>query len=179
MDIALLIEQCRRNNAKGQQQLYELYFKRLFAVAYRYVDQFYIVEELIADAFIKIFKNINSFNYENDQMFYAWMKRIVINECLMYIRQQKTPTTSIEDSEYMESESNVSPLDTLSVKEIMRCIHALPDGYRTVFNLYHFENYTHQEISEILNISTATSKSQLHKAKKSLQQTLKTLYHEA
>ena len=119
----------------------------------------------------KVFKNLKKFTYENDHAFFGWVKRIMVNEALMKLRKNKE-IQLLAINEDLDKEVEVSPLSKLQTADLLRMIRSIPVGYRTVFNLYEVEGYTHPEISEKLGISVGTSKSQLYKAKKLLRELL-------
>ena len=124
------------------------------------------------NGFFKVFSNIKSF--KNEGSFEGWIRRIMVRESISFLRQQKKIGFSIEDTFVKEEfENNINT--NIEVAEIQQLIDALPEGYRMVFVLYAIEGYKHQEISEMLNVSLGTSKSQLFKARKMLQEKLKEL----
>jgi RNA polymerase sigma-70 factor (ECF subfamily) len=116
------------------------------------------------DGFLKFFKKMPDFQYQGDASFYVWLKKIMINECLMFLRK-KTVFTMVSETAAEELPFQEEALDNLSAAEIFNLIIQLPVGYRTVFNLFEIEGMSHREISELLGIAEGTSKSQLSKAK--------------
>ena len=118
----------------------------MLSICKRYLKQTELAEDIMVHAFYKIFSKIDSFN--NKGSFEGWMKRIVINECLMELRKKKSQylTVAIED---MNHEPEVAWQDSLEYEELLALLNHLPDGYRTVFNLYVIEGYTHKELSLI------------------------------
>lgn len=170
MEVDKLITGLKKGNRVDQKKLYDTYAPLFMSIGIRYLKNVEEAEDALAEAFIKIFTKITT--YKNEGSFEGWIKRIMINECLMKIRKNKRnflhlPLEDVEIS--IEPEA----LDRLNVEEIMQTIAELPEGYRTIFNLYAIEGYKHREIAEILNISIHTSKSQLIMAKKKLQGILK------
>ena len=123
------------------------------------------------DGFHKFFKNLSSFNYQGDAALFAWIKKIMINECLMFLRK-KTVFNIVSDSVAEEVSLEEEALNNLSAAEIFGLVIRLPVGYRTVFNLYEIEGMAHKEIASLLGISEGTSKSQLSKSKALLQKML-------
>jgi RNA polymerase sigma-70 factor (ECF subfamily) len=123
------------------------------------------------DGFYKFFKKISSFNYQGDAALYMWMKKIMINECLMFLRR-KNVFTIVTEAEVEDVSLQEEALNNLSADEIFKMIVQLPVGYRTVFNLYVIEGIPHAEIALLLGIAEGTSKSQLSKAKILLQKLL-------
>ena len=140
-------------------------------VCRRYVKNREDAEEIMLDGFYKFFKNLSSFTYQSDAALFAWMKRIMINECLMFLRK-KNVFTIASDLIAEEVSLQEEALNNLSAAEIFNLVVQLPVGYRTVFNLYEIEGMSHKEIAVLLNISEGTSKSQLSKSKNLLQKML-------
>lgn len=168
-----LVEACKRKDSFAQRMLYEQCADRLFMVCLRYVTNKADAEELLSDCFVKAFKNINSFNFIGDGSLTAWMRKIAVNECLMFLRKKKQLVISIDEYPVLDNvrqEENV--FQNLQVAAILKHIQSLPPGYRTVFNLFVFEERGHKEIAALLNISENTSKSQLFKARNMLKEML-------
>ncbi len=168
-----LILACRQNDRRAQNVLFHQYAPMMLGICMRYIRQKEIAEDILVSAFFKIFTKIES--YKESGSFEGWMKRIVINECLMEIRRRKSQylTVSLEDS---FKEPLVEWQDDLEFEEILQLLDELPDGYRTVFNMYVLEGYKHKEIAEKLGISINTSKSQLILARRRLQALIKKKY---
>ena len=140
-------------------------------VCRRYVKSPEDAEELMLDGFYKFFKKLSSFHYQGEAPLYVWLKKIMINECLMMLRKKNVFTIVIEsDAEDIPLEAEA--LNNLSAKEIFDLIVQLPVGYRTVFNLYVIEGMDHKEIAALMGIAEGTSKSQLSKARSLLQKKL-------
>ena len=162
-----LIKGCRKGKRQAQQQVYETYSPKMFAVCLRYVRHQFDAEEVMTNGFLKVFSKIDQFKEEGS--FEGWIRRIMVNEALNHLRKNKMQQSEVdientrEVAEYAEAESN------LNAEDLMKCVNQLPDGYRTVFNLYAIEGYSHKEIAEQLGISTNTSKSQLSRARVLLQ----------
>lgn len=170
-----LISACKKKNAFAQKLLFERYWKKIFMVCIRYVQQQEIAEELLSDAFLKAFQNAGAFQYRGEGALQAWLSRIAVNECLMFLRKKnKIQFTDIQSNE-LESmqEPSSEIIQTITNKELLELIHTLPPGYMTVFNLHLMEGFSHKEIAGMLNISENTSKSQLRKARIMLQQKIK------
>jgi len=129
---------------------------------------------MLQNGLINIYTKINQFNSERGN-FKSWSSRIIVNDCLMFLRKNSFKSEDLNDHHGIFDKSETS-LDILSAEELTKLIQQLPDGYRAVFNLYILEGYNHKEIAEKLNISEGTSKSQLFKAKKLLREKLETLY---
>ncbi|WPR72283.1 RNA polymerase sigma factor [Flavobacterium sp. NG2] len=155
-----LISKCKNNNPKAQEQLYRLFANKLFGVCLKYSSNYADAQDNLQDGFIIIFKKIEQ--YSGKGSFEGWCKRIMINNALQKfkgIRYMEVLNESIPD-EVVEIEDETVPLDYL-----MQIIQELPHQYRIVFSLYVLDGYSHQEISEMLSISTGTTKSNLHRAR--------------
>jgi RNA polymerase sigma factor (sigma-70 family) len=171
MNLPELINEACRGQAKAQQQLFEYYSDRMMVLCCRYVKNRQDAEEIMLDGFYKFFKQLNRFSYRGDAALYGWLKKIMVNECLMFLRKGNVFVMVGEtgpDDHALPEEA----LDLLSAEEIFSLIVQLPVGYRTVFNLFIIEGMSHEEIAALLGISTGTSKSQLSKARALLQKML-------
>jgi len=168
-----LIEQCQRGNAFAQKRLFDRYANRFYRVCLRYVRNEQEAEEVLMNGFLKIFRSIHDFEYRDENGLEAWLRRIIVNEALQHLRAHRSLPTMHAD-EALASEPDPLPLpDTgLDADRITALIAQLPPGYRTVFNLYVVEGYSHREIGEQLRITENTSKSQLSKARALLQELL-------
>ncbi len=171
MDLYQLIKEAKQGSAAAQKCIFDEMCGRLLMVCRRYVKNPEDAEEVMLDGFYKFFKNLSSFSYRSDAALFAWMKKIMVNECLMFLRKGNEFTMA-SDSEVEEIPLDEVALDLLSADEIFRLIVQLPLGYRTVFNLYEIEGFGHKEIASLLHISEGTSKSQLSKSKMLLQKML-------
>ena len=172
-----IIAGCKLGKRKAQHELYNRYSGSMFGVALRYSRNKSEAEDVLQESFIRIFKYIKSFEGRNQGSLSAWIKTIVINTTLSYNRNNKKHHYTEDVDEVQVGENPVfdisSDSDTDERKnKIMKAMQQLPHGYRTVFNLYSLEGYTHKEIAEILDISENTSKSQLSKARKYLRNLL-------
>lgn len=144
----------------------------LMSVCMRYAQQTFEAEDILHQGFIKIFKYIHTFNGSGS--FIGWMKRIVINAAIKHYSSNKKHYYHSQESEALQlAETEHDVFEKLTAEDLMKLINTLPEGYRMIFNLYVVEGYKHREISEMLNISEGTSKSQLAKAKAMLQRRLK------
>ena len=171
MNIQELIKEAKRDSAAAQKCLFDEFADKMMVVCRRYVKTSEDAEELMLDGFYKFFKNISSFNYQGDAALYAWMKKIMINECLMFLRK-KSVFTIVSETAAEELPLPEEALNNLSAAEIFNLIIQLPIGYRTIFNLYSIDGMSHAEISGLLGIAEGTSKSQLSKARALLQKML-------
>ena len=169
-----IIDLCKKNDAKAQMQLYNLYCKAMFVVANRYLKDRFLAEDVMQDAFIKAFKKINS--YKGEVAFGAWLKRIVINQSIDELKKKKLELVSINEEIYKKvDDENWEVEDKISVEQIVKSIQNLKEKYRLVLSLYLLEGYDHQEISEILGITESTSRTNLLRGKKQLKEHLKSL----
>lgn len=160
-----IIEQAILNNRQAQHKIYSKYSSKMLSVCRQYIKDIHLAEDVMITAFFKVFVNLKKF--ENKGSFEGWIRRIMINECISYLRVQKE-VKFIEDNNPVEETSN-NIESQFSVEDIQHLIDGLPNGYKMVFNLYVIEGYKHQEIAEMLNISEGTSKSQLSHARNILQ----------
>ncbi len=153
-------------------QLYNLYGKAMFLIAYRYVKDQFIAEDVMQDAFIKAFKNID--NYKNEVAFGAWLKRIVINQSIDQLKKKKLDLVAINEEITTSREDDHWQVECeISVDEIVEKIKLLKEKYRLVLSLYLLEGYDHQEIAQVLNITENTSRTNLLRGKKLLREQLK------
>jgi len=165
-----IIEGCRKRNSLCQKELYEKFSDKMYGVCLRYVKDRDTAQDILVQGFLKVFDKISQF--KNEGSFEGWIRRIMVNESLSYLRKNKSMYMEVE-LEYAEREPDFQALEnTLEAEELMEMISVLPVGYRTVFNLYAIEGYSHKEIGEMLGINENTSKSQLSRARKHLQQML-------
>jgi RNA polymerase sigma factor (sigma-70 family) len=169
MELKELLKECKNNSVSAQKCLFDTFASNTFLLCRRFVRTDEDAEEMMFNGFLKILKGVNHFNYSSDAAVWAWIKKIMVNECLMHLRKKETFLISV-DLAIEEQSNHETALEKLSADEIFKLITQLPIGYRTVFNLYAIEGYSHKEISVTLNITEGTSKSQLSKARKMLQQ---------
>ncbi|AQG81492.1 RNA polymerase sigma factor [Spirosoma montaniterrae] len=167
-----LVDGCRRQDRTVQRQLYERFAGKLFVVCKRYIKDADEAEDVLQDAFVKIYRHIDTFRFECPLE--AWLKRVVINTALKHIRKHK-PWENPADVQEM---APVLPqadesLPALNYQYLLGLIQELPPGCRTVFNLYAIEGYNHPEIAAMLDIAEGTSKSQYARARSLLQEKLK------
>jgi RNA polymerase sigma-70 factor (ECF subfamily) len=171
MQIAELIKEAKHKSKAAEKCLFDIYGGRMLTLCRRYVKNPEDAEELMLNGFVKFFAALSSFRYENDAALYNWVKRIMINECLMFLRKQQA-FKMVSESEAENIFMDDDLLDRLSTKEIFELIVQLPVGYRTVFNLFAIEGLTHAAIAKELGIGIGTSKSQLNKARQLLQKNI-------
>ena len=162
-----LIAGCIQGDRKMQYELYHRFGPKMFGVCLRYAGNTDEAEDVLQEGFIKIFKKIGSFRSEGS--FEGWIRRIFVNTAIEHFRR-KTYLQPVSEKEEVTLEGHyLSVLDDLAEKDIIRLVQQLSPGYRTVFNMYVVEGYTHKQIADILGISEGTSKSQLSRAKTILQ----------
>jgi len=171
MDVPHLIKEAKGGSTAAQKYLFDLLAERMLVLCCRYVKNRQDAEELLLDGFYKFFKNLSAFQYKGNAALHAWLKKIMVNECLMFLRK-KNVFTIVTETAAEEIGFEEEALNNLSAAEIFDLVLQLPVGYRTVFNLYAIEGYGHKEIAGLLGISDGTSKSQLSKAKTLLQKML-------
>ncbi|TDQ27920.1 RNA polymerase sigma factor [Tenacibaculum caenipelagi] len=173
-----VIDACRNNDAKAQMQLYDLYCDAMFTVALRYVKDSFTAEDVVQEAFIKAFKNIDS--YKEEVTFGAWLKRIVINQSIDYLKKRKLELISLNEETTTlvdDDHDNWNVASTISYQDIVNCIQQLKEKYRIVLTLFLLEGYDHGEISQILGISEVSSRTHLLRGKKQVQEQLKAVHH--
>ncbi len=166
-----LITGCLEGNRRMQEELYRRYSSRMYAVCLRYAGNAEEAEDILQEGFIKIFKKLDSFRSEGS--FEGWVRRIFVNTAIEHFRRKRYLMPVTEKEENTIEGKYFSVLDDLAAKDIMSLVQDLSPGYRTVFNLYVVEGYTHKEIADMMGISEGTSKSQLSRAKVILQDMVK------
>jgi RNA polymerase sigma-70 factor (ECF subfamily) len=166
-----LIEGCIQGNRKMQYELYERFSPKMYGVCLRYAANAEEAEDILQEGFIKVFRKINT--YRGDGSFEGWIRRIFVNTAIEQFRKKAYLQPITEREESTIEGKYVSVLDNLAEKDIIKLIQQLSPGYRTVFNMYVIEGYTHKQIADVLNISEGTSKSQLSRAKLILQELVK------
>lgn len=166
----LLTELCQKNDSKAQEVLYNRYANMMMRICLRYMKEEQEAEDVMIGGFVKIFNKISLFEFRGAGSLEGWMKRVMVNESLMALRKRKKELVGLEVIHSRSEEANI--LSSFSQEDIFKVVQNLPKGYRTVFNMYAIEGYTHKEIANKLNISENTSKSQLSKARSSLKKSL-------
>ena len=167
-----LISKAVKNDREAQHVLYKSYAPKMLSVCRCYISDMQFAEDVMLKGFFKVFSNLKSF--KNEGSFEGWIRKIMIRESISFLRQQKKLEFPVDDVETHNSAS-VSIDTELEIEDIQQLIDALPEGYKMVFIMYAIEGYKHHEIAELLNISEGTSKSQLFKARKMLQQKINVL----
>jgi len=168
----LLIKKAIQNNREAQHVLFQLHASKMLSVCRYYIKDTHFAEEAMLNGFFKVFQNLKSF--KNEGSFEGWIRRIMVRESISFLRQKKQIEFSADA--VVEDVNHSNNIQTnMEVAEIQQLIDDLPEGYKIVFVMYAIEGYKHQEIADMLGISESTSKSQLFKARKALQQKIKEL----
>ncbi len=169
-----MLKGCKANKEQAQKFLFDRYARIMTAVCLRYADTYEVAQDIVQDGFIKVFKKIGSFSGKGSLE--GWVRRIMVNTSLDYLRKIKNErfNVSVDDVSFKLSEDQVAQT-SLQAEDLLRLVKALPAGYRTVFNMYAIEGYTHKEIGVELGVSENTSKSQYSRARSLLQKKLEEL----
>ena len=170
-----IIGACRDGNRMAQRRLYEINKGKMFAVCLRYSRNRTDAEDILQEGFIKVFRDLHQ--YTGEGVFEGWMRKVIVNTALQHLRKQKRLPTEVtlENHEFhLNYKEDIfdNDLQENRTQELLKLMQEMPDGFRTVLNLYILEGYSHQEISEICGISVGTSKSQLNRAKAFLRKQL-------
>lgn len=169
-----LLDACVKGKPSAQKLLFERYAPIMMGVVIRYINDQERANDVLQDGFIKIFKNIKTF--KKDGSFEGWMRRIMINTALDQLRKNKKNYLHVDVDDVKTNLSVDSNVESkMQTDVLLNLVQQLPDGYRTVFNLYAIEGYTHKEIGEMLEIAENTSKSQYSRARGILRNMLKEL----
>ncbi len=170
-----LIQGCRNNDRKYQELLYRKYAKKMYGICMSYAKDRSMAQEILQDGFVKVFKKIDSFKEQGSLE--GWIRRIITNTALDYLRQKSKLYEFIDDNKEVEEERlDNSILEKINADGIFKLIGQLPEGAKAVFNLYAVEGYSHKEIAEKLEITEGTSKSQFKRARSLLKSLLRDLY---
>ena len=167
-----LISSALKNNRDAQRVLYEQYAPKMLSVCRYYIKDVQHAEEAMLNGFFKVFSNLK--NFKGEGSFEGWIRRIMVRESISFLRQQKHIEFPVDEFDFKEESFNPVKTD-MDVAEIQQLIDVLPEGYKLVFVMYAIEGYKHHEIANMLNITEGTSKSQLFKARKMLQEKLQKL----
>ena len=165
-----IIDQCKEGSQKAQFQLYKLYYKPMFSICMRLINNAAEAEDVMQEAFLNAFTKIDT--YKGEVSFGAWLKRIVINRSLDYLKKRKVKFEEINEKTNQIPDYQME-IKEVNMKVIKDAIQKLPDGYRVVLSLFLIEGYDHEEISEILGISNSNSRTQYLRAKNKLKELLK------
>ncbi len=166
-----IIKNCKKEDPEAQKMLYDMYKDQMYAVCLRYVKNYQDAEDIFIEGFFKVLTKIDA--YKGDGSFEGWMRKVMVNESLMFLRKKTNLHMTVEIPAKDIAEDELADDDDITAEDIIKILDELPVGYRTVFNLFVFEDYKHREIAEMLGISINTSKSQLILAKKRVHEILK------
>ena len=169
-----IIKGCLKNDRTSQKALYEQFYSKMLGVCLRYSKSSDEAKDILHEGFMKVYKNLHL--YEPHRPLEVWIKKIMINTAIDHYRKNKKEPYHVDiDQAYTESDpSHISAIHQISAEEIIKLVQELSPAYRTVFNLYVIEGYSHNEIAEMLGINVGTSKSNLAKARQRLQELIKT-----
>lgn len=176
-DLRDLINGCVRGKRKSQEELFKRYYSKMMIVSMRYTKNADEAADILQDGFLKVFAKLEAYNYEGS--FEGWIRRIIANTAIDQLRKRKNDFILLQEDQSLEDFAElieeVLEEDEVEFKpdQVLAAMHELSPAYRTIFNLYVFENLTHKEISEKLDISVGTSKSNLAKAKRNLAKMLR------
>jgi RNA polymerase sigma factor (sigma-70 family) len=168
-----LIRACQNKDVTAQHMLFQAYAGKLMTICRRYANDHHEAEDMLQESFIRIFKSINQ--YKSMGSFEGWVRRITVNTAIQVLQKRKIRFTELENLPIERQSSDSSVLSDLGAEDLLKLISLLPDGYRTVFNLFVLEGYSHEEISKVMKIEAATSRSQLSKARAMLREKINSL----
>ena len=174
-DWSTLVEGCRRGDRRFQKALYDALSAKMFAVCLRYMDNRDEAEDILQDGFVTLYSKLDS--YTGAGSFEGWARKIFVNTALMSLRKKNVLKQSedVQEARWISSDEP-TPIQKIGYRELSKMISELPPGFRTVFNMYIIEGYSHKEIAEALGVSEATSRSQLQRARALLQGKIKERY---
>ncbi len=161
MSVEHIIQGCIDKNRGAQRELFYSYSKQLMATAIRYTRDEFAAKDVVQESFIKIYKSIHQLKEFHEGTLVAWMKKITARQALRYLEQNK----SFQARQVTSKSKAIGSTDALQLEDVMKTLNALPDGFRTVFQLHVIEGYSHKEIGEMLNIGASSSRSQLTRAR--------------
>ena len=170
-----LVERIRQKDQRAMSQLYQMYIEELSSVCYRYVPSESDAKDVLQNSFVKIFTSVPTIDYRDEPSFRGWMKKVVVNEALTFLKEKKKLQFMAQEIDNMDIPDDEPSTERITADELHQLISELPDGYRTVMNLYVFEGYSHKKIAESLGFTPSTSASQLYFAKRLLSKKVKEL----
>jgi len=165
---------CQEHNPGAQRELYELFKAKMFGICLRYAGNYHDAEDIMQEGFIKVFEKIGQYGFKG--AFEGWLRKVMVNTALEKYRVHYQNVSLNENQAEVEEETMTQLASDIEVNELVRIIQELSPKYRVVFNLYALEGYTHREISEMLQISEGTSKSNLSRARTILQDKVNKYY---
>ncbi|WP_291911178.1 RNA polymerase sigma factor [Chitinophaga sp. CB10] len=163
-----VVDRCKKGDVRAFREIYDAYSAAMYNICLRMTNQVSDAEDVLQEAFIQVYRSIGKL--EKDASLTAWIKRIVVNHCLNYLRRKKVYFEEVGEVEVSEEQGLDEAQFSYTVAAVKSAITALPTGYRTVLNLYLFENYSHKEIADMLGISESTAKTQYMRAKEKVRQ---------
>ncbi len=168
-----LVKLCLQGNAAAQERLYNLFAPKMWTVCLRYMKNEEEAQDVLQMGFVKVFKNLQAFNKTGSLE--GWIRKIIINTALDNLRKNKKYENNVtwDDVAYQQEDQTINVLHKLAAEDLMQLINNLPTGFKTVFNLYAIEGYSHKEIAQMLGITESTSKSQYSRAKALLRKIIK------
>ena len=177
-DILQVIEKAKGGDRRAQKAIYDSLSGKMYAVCHRYMADRDTAADVLQDGFVTLFTKLDSFSGEGS--FEGWARKIFVNTALMALRKNDIlkQTEDVEEARYISSDAPTA-MEDIGYRELMKIIEELPPGFRTVFNMYVIEGYSHKEIGEALGISEVTSRSQLQRARTLLQSKIKEKYQDA
>ena len=170
-----LVERIRQKDQRAMSQLYQMYIEELSSVCYRYVPSESDAKDVLQNSFVKIFTSVPTIDYRDEPSFRGWMKKVVVNEALTFLKEKKKLQFMAQEIDNLDIPNDEPSTERITADELHQLISELPDGYRTVMNLYVFEGYSHKKIAESLGFTPSTSASQLYFAKRLLSKKVKEL----
>lgn len=169
MDEKQLLIACRNGDRKAQKMLFEMFAPKMYGVCLRYAKDEDTAQDYLQEGFIRVFSHLGNFRHEGSLE--GWVRRIIVNTALEKLRKTDIFKNSLEvETALNKASDGAQVIDQINTADLLQLIQSLPSGFRTVFNLYAIEGYTHQEIGDLLRISEGTSKSQYSRARQWLQQ---------
>ena len=168
-----IIQGCINEEKAAQKYLYDAYSPKMYYVCLRYARHASEAQDMLQDGFIKVFDNIGSFKFNGS--FEGWIRRIIVNTALNHCRKSSFKQEKLGIEDYQDKVVQSKAVSNMGEKELLALIQKLPEGYRMVFNLYVIEGFSHKEIGEMLEITESTSRSQLAKSRKLMQNELEKL----
>ncbi|MCB0649203.1 MAG: sigma-70 family RNA polymerase sigma factor [Saprospiraceae bacterium] len=168
MDTSTLVRAAAKQDEHARKAIYNSMAPKMLAVCQRYISDIHFAEDVMVTAFVKVFEKINSFEFKGS--FEGWVRRVMVNECLSFLRKKREMTFEIQGDVAEETEDEGGLPEGLQPGDLFEMVASLPVQSRTVFNLFVMEDYSHIQISDALGISEGTSKSQLAYARKKLRQ---------
>ena len=169
-----LIRKCQQKSRKAFEELYKKFSPFVYGICLRYAKNRDEAQDILQDCFIKVMDKIGDFRFEGS--FEGWLQRMAVHESLNYLKLGRTSFSEIDEDDAEAEDASADIVSNMTAKELLDAISEMPDGYRTIFNMYVVEGYQHNEIAEILNITESTSRSQLKKAREYLIEIIKNNY---